>query len=1042
MSPLPMRSVWVLSVAVLLATPSGQVRAQQSGSVTGQVTASQTQRPLGGVQVHIPGTGIGSLTNADGRFLLINVPVGSHTVRAQLLGFGAAEQSVSVAAGATATASFQLQESAIALDEVVVTGAGQATERRKLGNTVGTINAAQLENAPIVSAAEVLQARTPGVTISQGGGSAGEASSIRIRGSASLSQQNEPIIYVDGIRIDNSFGYGTNGTSSRLDDIDPTSIERVEVLKGAAAATLYGTEASNGVIQIFTKKGSNGAPRWTLESSVGISKLDESRYPDLAGFALKDDPTPGRDTGTRGIQERWGVDVQPYEVFSVSLLDLIAETGHFQNYNLSVAGGSDAVTYYVSGRYTWEDGIMGGTQFGPLRDQDRQTQLNANMTIVPAENLRLEVSTRYTDRDHRPNQDGTPSSPVSITILAKPEYASSNNLAGWRAFGTISEAMQIEMLENTKRFGGALTANYSLTPQLTLQGTAGLDITSQLGSEFRRYGYNVNGVTNVSPDGYRQVVALDHSETTFEGRVAWNTDLGEQLSSALVLGGQVLVGDNHRNESVGERFPGPGLEVTTAGAIQRTTEEILKTVSAGLYAQEQVGFRNYFFLTAGARFDNHSAFGQNAGGALYPKVSFSFVPSSMPGWDGLGAVSTLRFRGALGQSGLQPGAFDQYTTYAPVPSEAGPGLRPENLGNPDLEPEVSTEWEAGFEAGLFDNRFAFDFTYWNRTVSDLLVERLYQPSGGFLERQLDNIGEMKAQGVEFGVNGLVYGGRTFSINAFANAAYLTEEVTDLGGAPPIKVGGTRQLGWIREGYAPGAYFGGKLVDAEYPISIERDGTLSTTEEMLAYFAVPRTPEQVQTVLLGEKMDGDLLGHYLGKPVPDWTGTFGGEVAFLGNFSLNTMFEYRGGNFTLTDHTGGFRRSHPSIGRNTVEAAQIESTLLNPASTAQQRLDAAKRYAEIGAALDQFNGLNQAFAGDFLRWRELSLTYRVSGAFARRIGADGITLTAAGRNLMLWTDYPGMDPENTTSVDSGITLGHDAHKLGIPRRFSFSARISF
>src|SRR5690606_38758831 len=146
-----------------------------------------------------------------------------------------------------------------------------------------------------------------------------------------------------------SFGYASSA-SSRLDDIDPTSIDRVEILKGAAAATLYGTEASNGVIQIFTKKGQAGEPRWTLESSVGISKLEESRYPDLAGFALAEQPTPGRDKGTNGIGEDWGIDVAPYEVFSVPLLPIVAETGFNHAQHLTVSGGSDLITYYVRGR--------------------------------------------------------------------------------------------------------------------------------------------------------------------------------------------------------------------------------------------------------------------------------------------------------------------------------------------------------------------------------------------------------------------------------------------------------------------------------------------------------------------------------------------------------------------------------------------------------------------------------------------------------------------------------------------------------------------
>jgi TonB-dependent starch-binding outer membrane protein SusC len=1032
-----------MALAILLMGLAAPLNAQEAtGSIVGEVTATLTLRPLAGVQVFIPGTGVGALTNTEGRFLLRNVPSGEHLLRAQAIGFGQSELRVTVSPGGTAAAAFQLTESAIALDEVVVTGAGQATERRRIGNTVGTIDASQLVDAPIMSASDVLQARTPGVTVGQGGGSAGEASSIRIRGAASLSQSNEPIIYIDGVRADGAFGFGNNSKSSRLDDLDPNSIERVEILKGAAAATLYGTEASNGVIQIFTKKGQSGAPVWSLETSGGWARLDASRYPDLAGFALAEGPSGTRDRGTRGIRDAWGIDVQPYEVFAVPMLPYLAETGRHHAHSLSVSGGTDLITYYVAGRYSWEDGIRGMRQFGPTRDLDYSTQLSANMSLTLTENLRMQVSTRYTDRFHNPNDDGSPSSPLSVSILAKPEFANEQNPLGRRTFGSIREAMLIEWSERTRRFGGALTTNYALTPELSFEVTSGVDVVSSLGSEFRPFGYNIDGIAAVTPDGFRQVQNRDHVELTLEGRSAWNTDLTERISSGLVVGAQLLTGETVSGFYSGERFPGPGLEVTGAGSIQRTSENLLRTVSAGVYAQEQLGFDDFVFVTLGARYDRHSAFGQDAGGALYPKVSFSVVPSSLAGWEGFGPVQSLRFRGAWGRSGLQPGAFDQFTTFGPVGSETGPGLIPSNLGNPDLKPEVSTEWEVGFEAGILDDRYALEFTYWDRTVNDLLIQRQFQPSGGFLAAQLDNIGELRAQGLEFGLRGSVYSRPRLSITAFANAAYLTEEVTDLGGAPPLKIGGTRQLGWVREGYAPGAYFGGKLVAADYPISIARNGQLSSMEEMLAYFAVPRTPEEVQERLLGERVDGDLLGHYLGKPIPDWTGAVGADVQFLTHFRLSTNVEFRGGNYTITDHTGGFRSSHPTLGRNTVESAQIESTLRNPASTAEQRLEAARRYAETGAALDQFNGLNQAFAGDFVRLRELSLTYSAPSTLAGRIGAESLSLTVGGRNLLLFTSYPGMDPENTTSTQSNITTGHDAHKLGIPRRLTFSARVGF
>jgi TonB-dependent SusC/RagA subfamily outer membrane receptor len=271
--------------AALLGAAPGLI-AQGTGTIQGEVREAGSNRPLGTVQVFAPESGRGTLTNASGRFILLNVPPGQVRVEVRGVGYAPANQTVAVGAGETARVTFTLQQTAIALDEVVVTGAGVATERRKLGNTVATIDAAQtIEQAPVTTVSEVLQGREPGVVGLPSGGLAGEGSRIRIRSSSSLSRSNEPIIYVDGIRVDNAGGFGRGvgagggGTPSRLDDINPAAIERIEILKGAAAATLYGTEASNGVIQIFTKQGQSGAPRWSFQVEQGFSEYPEDAYP-------------------------------------------------------------------------------------------------------------------------------------------------------------------------------------------------------------------------------------------------------------------------------------------------------------------------------------------------------------------------------------------------------------------------------------------------------------------------------------------------------------------------------------------------------------------------------------------------------------------------------------------------------------------------------------------------------------------------------------------------------------------------------------------
>ena len=1025
----------------------------QTGTVRGQVVDEGTRQPLAGAQIFIPDTRLGALTNASGAFLLVNVPEGTHQLRVQMIGYGGQSQTVVVAAGETATADFELGQSAIALDEIVVTGAGAATEKRKLGNTVGTINEAAIETAPVNTVAEVLQGREPGVTGLPGGGLVGEGAKIRIRGSSSLTQSNEPIVYVDGVRVDTYGGFGPEvsagggGSPSRLDDINPDAIERIEILKGAAAATLYGTEASNGVIQIFTKSGSSGAPRWNFQAEYGLSRYDYDRFDRHAGFVTTQEGS-SRDEGVEGIRDYWGLNVQPYEVFEVDLVPNLFETGQHQSYSLSVDGGSDAVTYFLSGRLQDDDGPYGAQQWGPAADLNNKKQANGTVSISPWDNFRIRANALYTESYHEaPGTTNNTEGTVPMLYMSKPEKANAGNPTGVGIFTTVRETQQIITNQDVERFAGGISADYNPMPSLNLQGTFGIDIVNQEAFEFKPFGWNVDGVSGSNPQGARTVSDRNYRAVTLDTKASWNEQLSETLSSTLVVGGQGVFTQTRSAGGTGERFPAPGLEVAEAGADQTVFENFLEQVSAGVYAQEQIGWRNYAFLTLGARYDKHSAFGEETGGAIYPKISLSIVPSDMPGYSS-SLLSSLRFRGAIGQSGLQPGAFDKFTTFSPTASELGPGVTPNNLGNPELKPEVSTEWELGADLGFFDDRAALTFTYWDRTVDDLLVARQFVPSGGFLETQLDNVGQMRAQGLEIGLNGSVVNSPRFSLNLFANAAYLREEVTDLGDAPPIKIEYYRYRTWIQEGYAPGAFFGPQLLDAEFPLDTNKDGEPDTREQLLTFFSDTISPDALVVL---ERPDPGLTGFYLGKQTPDWSGSFGADVGFLRNFELRTMFEYKAGNFFVQNLTEAFRRSHALLGRNTPKSARVEATLLNPASTPEERLDAAMTWASELKALSPA-GLNEIYNADFIRWRELSLTYNVPQAWSGRFGADNLAFTFAGRNLALFTKYPGVDPEvnasgaggegDNNTISNNFINGVDAWGLPLPRRFVLSVRVGF
>lgn len=1034
-------------VLLLVALSARSLSAQRTGIIVGTVTESASQQPLPFLNVFIPSTSRGAQTNREGRYRILGVPAGSVTLQFRGIGYRTVTRTVVLVAGDSMRVNVALTATAIQLDQVVVTGTGVSTEKRKLGSTVASIDSKALEQAPVKSVSEVLQGREPGVVSLAPSGIVGEGTKIRIRGGSSLSQSNEPIVYVDGVRVDNGGGFGPNvgqngGSPSRLDDINPDAIDRIEILKGAAAATLYGTEASNGVIQIFTKKGSAGAPKYDVHVERAFSNYPNV-YEPHAGFAR-------RQSQADSLSAYWGMTIEPYKPFSIALVPMIFETGKFTSASLSVSGGAPQVNYFLASRYDTEDGPFGGRQWGPAQDVAQRKQMNGSLTIFPAEKMLVRLSSMYTEtHNETPDNNNNIYGVMSILIDSKPEQANARNPTGAGAFASVREAMQRLTSGDVRRFGGTLNANYRAFPSVTLDGTVGIDVVSQSSVRQIPFAWNVDGYANADVKGARTSSTQGNRILSFEGKSSWDKQFSPAVTSALVVGGQLFSSQLNSNSGTGNEFPAPGIEVTGAGAIQTVFEQYLAQVSAGAFAQEQIGLKNYIFLTTGARYDKHSAFGETAGGALYPKASLSIVPSDIPGWKSE-LVSTLRLRAAIGRSGLQPGAFDKYTTFVAQASQAGAGLRPDNLGNPNLRPEVSTEWEGGFEVGVLGDRAALDFTYWNRTVRDALIARQFPPSGGFINAQLDNIGQMNAHGIEAGLKGTIFTTPRFAMTAFANGAYLHQVITSMGGAPAIKVSGNyaRYVNWVREGYAPGSFFAPKIMDVAYPISVATGCTPSSQAELLTYFSQPVNPSAINVLV--DKCGQSDLTSYIGKPTPDWTGSFGSEITILRRLRISTMWEFRAGNYWVHDLTDAFRREHPLIGRNTLQAAEVESTLLNPASTAADRLEAARIWATQLKALTPYDGLNEIHPADFIRWRELSVTYDVPTALAQHAGARSLAVSLTGRNLGILTRYSGADPEmnalgrgaSSSSLVNNFQEGINAWGLPIPRRFSVTVRAGF
>ena len=1062
------------------------VSAQAAGTVTGRVADAASTRPLEAVVVYLDGTAFGTLTNASGNYIFLGVPVGEYTIRATRVGYRDSEQSVTVSVDGTSQVNFAIEQTAIALDEIVVTGAGIATEKRKLGNTIATINTAALENAPVTDFSQLIAGREAGVVALPSSGYTGEGARIRIRGSASLTQLNEPVVYVDGVRVDGGAvqNFNGQGNPSRLDDIPPESIERIEILKGAAAATLYGTEASNGVIQIFTKRGSAGAPRFTLQVDLTGVNAPTNRILPVADFAARECSTPGctgADDATilantiARMSSRWGQTVQPYEVIERNTVPELLTTGLGQIYSGSASGGSQSFTYHVSGRFAHEDGPYDAAKnfevvdgFVPETDVNRRASLTTNFTVVPHEQVRIGVTTLYSDMEHHtPDNSNNIYGVFSSALMSQLRLANDANYYGQPAFATLRENMYQINTTNSQHFTGTTSVEYTPLADFRLSSTFGIDFTSDDAVSFRPYRWNVDGFSGSTPDGSRTVRA-DRSRVISadtKGSYIFRTD---RIENTFLFGGQGFLSQGQSTGGGGRDFPGPGLETLSALGSESSVEGWVRNTQIGGYMQDQIGWDDWAFVTAGGRWDANSAFGADFSTAFYPKASVSLMP--MQGLDmSMGPMSTFRLRAAVGKSGLQPGAFDKFTTFSSQGSEAGPGVRPANLGNDALRPEVSTEWEFGTEMGFLEDTWSLDLTYWVRNGTDVMVARQFPVTGGFTQTQLDNIGALEASGIEVAVRGSVVQTENFSLNIYANTAYEQQEITDLGGAPPLKTGGSypRYRNFLLEGYSPAAFFGAKIANVDIPLNIlsptqAGECVAPTRQQALEYFSQPRNPSSFKPLAIGNSTFGTpngstashncgsgLLDTYLGKPTPDFAGSFGFTMAFAGNFELSSLMEYKFGH-QVQDLSGMFRRANSFIGRNTPRSAELTSIMANPASSAEQRLDAAIAWAEEVEGLSPMSGMNGIYDADWIQIRELALTYRVPTTMVEGLGLSTATLNLGARNLRLFMlgDYPGMDPEGnvTGRCNGGLNCNFldstEGWGIPVPQRITLSTRVTF
>jgi len=404
----------ILSAVATLALTTSRAGAQES-AVNGRVVDGVSGGGLASAQVTIVGTTRGTVTTEDGRFRIANLPPGSYQVRAARLGYKAITLPVTVGAQA-ASLDFILQPVAVKLDEVITTATGETTRKREQGNVIGTLAATPAKLATSQNVTQLLTGRIPGVDVATTGGTVGSSSRIRIRGASSLSLSNDPLLIVDGLRVDNSASSTTIGVGgqvpSRFNDIAQEDIEKVDVLKGPAAAALYGTAAANGVIQITTKRGRPGKTRFTVYGEMGSIK-DHTTFP--ANYAQVGRTTAGARTANCNLDNQTRNLCTPIADSLVSFSPLVQyspfQSGQRVANGLSAIGGNDRISYYVGGNYDRQQGV-----FAANTDQRAGGRLNLSAQLT--NNWNISLGTNYlADHIRLPQNDNDILGIVSSGLL-------------------------------------------------------------------------------------------------------------------------------------------------------------------------------------------------------------------------------------------------------------------------------------------------------------------------------------------------------------------------------------------------------------------------------------------------------------------------------------------------------------------------------------------------------------------------------------------------------------------------------------------------
>jgi TonB-dependent starch-binding outer membrane protein SusC len=972
----------LLALALLLP----EIAAGQAGVVTGRVTDARNGEAIASATVSVEGTALVTETGRDGRYRLTRVPTGRERITARGIGYTMSSQTVTVAAGEI-TVDFPLVYSPANLQQIVVTGTAGDQTRAAQGAVIASIPAdSLLAKAPVQSISEVLGGRVSSVNVQEASGTTGSAPRITIRGPASISLSDSPIVFIDGVRMDSDLrsdiGNGDpNGLEAlggqgitALNDIPPEDIESIEVVKGPAAATLYGADASAGVIQIITKRGKLGVHPFRQNFTGEWDQVQPNFTPYSVYGTCPGPLGPNSAAMCSGKADGTVVSYNPL------VQDNVFRDGNLGELAWSGQGGADNFGYYLSATANNEQGT---TPNNYLRR--RSARGNLHWVILPT--LSVDATATVGLNDVRiPMGDDSQYGYLADAEFLTNWFQATKGPNGQFQGGITFPIAGLEQIDNdvrTIRTMPSLQVQFIPVPWFNNRITIGADLESTNGTTF--FPPNDQGwYSGNEANGYIEQVQEPIRVYTIDYLGNIHTTFGKDgvFGSNLSFGSQYIDRVDDYLSGVGIGLSTSSSNLVSSAASTSGSQIFTETKELGLLAQEELAYNQMLFIQGGFRVDQNSSFGKAYGALFLPKLSGSFVLSQAPFWTSLApVVSTFRLRAAYGETGRSPNPGASLTTYAPVPyitptGGTSPGVVQASPGNPNLKPERGTELEAGIDAGFFKDRFGFELTYFKKHTEDLLLLDPIAPSLAYTVDPYVNAGTVDNSGLEFTVRATPVSANSVTWDAAFTGNTLRNNLVSLG---DIAIPVTAELvpdatQRYQVGSPLASLFASKILRTTSTAAIVTNSPVYDGPQFPTFQASVNTTVTLFKTL---RLYGNLTTQRGGKSiaVTQW-------IQDLVGYSRQTNMPASKGGYS---HADSLRRFGPYV----TESGQPVSGDIDP-------------YIQ---------------RTDFTRLQELSATLMLPPRIARLLHGATASITVGGRNLWLSkaADFQGYDPETTARL---------------------------